>query len=96
MGAAPHGSRKVAMLTTDQALPILDDKLLEGVVKESKFVAGKDTKQVAVEIAEDLGELEGGWVVGIRWKHALQNFTWGSWPVSEEGCRGFTRLDCCG
>lgn len=44
--AAPHGRRKVAMLTADQALPILGYELLEGVVKESELAAGKDTKQV--------------------------------------------------
>jgi hypothetical protein len=34
MGIPSHCSREVAMLTTDQALPILDDESLEGVVAE--------------------------------------------------------------
>jgi hypothetical protein len=94
MGVAPHGSRKIAMLTTDQALPILDYEILESVVKESEFVAGKDTKQVAVKIPEDLGELERSRIVGTWWEHAPQHVTQGARPVSQGGCRSLTCLDC--
>ena len=60
LGVPPHGSRKVAMLATDQALPILDYKPLEDIMKESEFAARKNAKQVAVKIPEDLAEVQSG------------------------------------
>ncbi len=46
------------MLTADETFPIIDNKLLEGKVEEPKFPAGKNTKQVPVEISKDLAEVD--------------------------------------
>src|SRR4029079_1645127 len=60
MGVPPDRSGKITVLTTDEALPIFDDELLESVVKESKFPAGKNAKQVPIEISKDVAEVERG------------------------------------
>ena len=63
------------MLATDQPLPILNDKPLEGIVKESEFAAGKDAKEVTVKIPEDCLEVEGSRFVRFWRDHAPQHFS---------------------
>ena len=60
LGVPPYGSGKIAMLATDEALPIFDNELLESAVNESKFPAGKNAKQVPIEISKDVAEVERG------------------------------------
>ena len=73
MGIPPYGSRKVSVLTADQTRPVLDYKPLEDIVQESEFAARKNTKEVAVEIPEDLTEVERGRIGDLR-EHVLQYF----------------------
>ena len=60
------------MLATDKALPILHYEALEGLMKESELVAWKNTKQVAIEIPEDVAEVKCS-RVAFRWERAPQN-----------------------
>jgi hypothetical protein len=60
LGVPPYGSGKIAVLTTNETFPIIDNKLLKDIVKETEFPAGKDTKQVPIEISKDLAEVERG------------------------------------
>ena len=48
LGVPPYGSGKITVLATDEALPIFDYELLECIVKESKFPAGKNAEQVSI------------------------------------------------
>jgi hypothetical protein len=66
LGVPPYGSRKIAVLTANEAFPIIDNELLKDIVKESEFPAGKDTKQVPIEISKDLAEVERGRIRGLR------------------------------
>jgi hypothetical protein len=66
VGIPPYGSGKVAVLAADEALPILDNEPLEGVVKEPKFPAGKNAKQVSIEISKDITEVERGRIRRLR------------------------------
>jgi hypothetical protein len=60
LGVPPYGSGKIPVLTTNETFPIIDNKLLKDIVKESEFSAAKDTKQVPIEIPKDLAEVERG------------------------------------
>jgi hypothetical protein len=60
MGVPPYSRGKIAVLAADEALPIFDSELLEGVVKESKIPAGKHAEQVPIEISKDVVEVERG------------------------------------
>ena len=65
-GVPPDRSRKVAMLATNQAVPIFDYEPLEGIMKESEFPLGKDAKEVSIEVSEDVAEVERGNVHRLR------------------------------
>jgi hypothetical protein len=73
------------MQAPDQAFPIFDHEPLEGFVKESEFVARKNSKQVAVKIPEDLAKVESGWTCGFRREHVAENSLQGPRPVSQHG-----------
>jgi len=66
VGVPPDRSGKVPVLTAAEALPIFNNELLEGVVKESKFPAGKNAKQVSIEISKDIAEVECGDIRRLR------------------------------
>ena len=62
------------MLATDKALPVLDYKPLEDFMKESEFIARKNTKQVAVKIPKDIAEVQSGRIGDLRREHVPQYF----------------------
>jgi hypothetical protein len=92
VGTPPHSSGKISMLAPEKALPILDYKVLKSFMKESEFVARKNTKQVAVEIPEDPTEVESSRVSGFR-EHVPQDRPEGARPISQHGRGGSTDLD---
>jgi hypothetical protein len=71
------------VLTTNETFPIVDYKLLKDIVKEPEFPAGKDTKQMPIEISKDLAEVECGRIRGLR-DHPAQHFAQRPGPVSEQ------------
>jgi hypothetical protein len=81
LGVPPHGNRKVTMLATDEARPILDYKPFETIMKKSKSPARKDTKKVSIEIPKDSVEVESGGI-GCLGDHAPERFAQWSRPVS--------------
>src|SRR5271165_5518429 len=58
LGTLANCSGKPTMLSTHQALPILQYKPLKGFMKESKVGAGQNTKQVAVKVSEYLKKVQ--------------------------------------
>ena len=81
------------MLATDQALPVLDYEPLEGFMKESEFVARKNSKQMTIEIPEDPAEVESGRIGGFRREHMPQHRPYRPRPISQHGRGGTTDLD---
>jgi hypothetical protein len=83
------------MPTTDQALPILDYESLENIVEEPEITTGQHTEQVAIEISEDLAEVECGRMSGLRREHVPQDLPQRSGPISQHGDRRVVDF-CCG
>jgi hypothetical protein len=76
------------MLATDQTFPILDYEPFESFMKKSELAARENSEQVAVEIPEDLAEVEIGRIAGFRREHAPQYLLQRPWPISQHGCGG--------
>ena len=71
------------MLTTHEALPVLSYKTLEGVVEEPEFLARKNAKEVAVEIAKNPAQTQTGGSVKVRREHRSQHVAQTMRPLNE-------------
>jgi len=71
------------VLAADQARPVLDYKSLEDIVQESEFAAGKNTKQVPIEISKNIAEVERGRISRLG-HHLTQYFTQGLGPIPQQ------------
>ena len=60
LGVPLHGSGKITVLATDEALPIFDYELLECIVKRIQIPGGEEREQVSIEISKDVAEVERG------------------------------------
>src|SRR5437762_1871033 len=85
---------KPTMLSAHQALPILEYKLLKGLVKKSEFRAGQNLKQVAIEVSEDLMKVQISGAINLSRHHAFKHFSEGQRPVHQHSGCGDPDLSC--
>src|ERR1035441_559113 len=71
------------MLSTHQTLPILNHKLFERVVKESKFLSRKNRIEVAVKVSEHIIKVQIGGAFDLSRYHASQHLPERSRPVHQ-------------
>src|SRR6266436_2284864 len=75
-------------------VPILDHELFKCLVKKPKLPARKDAKQVTIEIAEDICEIQNHRDCYLYGNHPLQHLSKCPRPISQCRDRRLTCVDC--